>query len=115
MPSFDVGSGKLNNRASSRTSLQSPEESHQINIWCYKVYHKNPWDIVSNTSKAYVIQTKVCAKRLHVVMVPLAPNPDFIGRSDILEMLEETFAHKNNAPKRRGSSQLSLYGLGGVG
>lgn len=47
-------------------------------------------------------------------IVPYPSNPDFVGRSKILEELKDSLGHKQGTS---GTSQprVSLFGLGGVG
>jgi hypothetical protein len=53
----------------------------------------------------------------NLVLVPYKQNPDFVGRSDILDKIKLQFGlgqkpeHDLSQPRRR----VSLYGLGGVG
>lgn len=48
------------------------------------------------------------------VLVPHAYNPDFIGRSDILEKLKHQLGHGQHQPSRE-PRMAALLGLGGIG
>ncbi|KAK4233048.1 P-loop containing nucleoside triphosphate hydrolase protein, partial [Achaetomium macrosporum] len=46
-------------------------------------------------------------------LVPYTPNPDFVGRSDILEKLKDQLGHSQ--PQSKWHLRAALYGLGGIG
>ncbi|KAK4233072.1 hypothetical protein C8A03DRAFT_39245 [Achaetomium macrosporum] len=46
-------------------------------------------------------------------LVPYTCNPDFVGRSDILEKLKDQLGHRQ--PQSKWHLRAALYGLGGIG
>ncbi|KAF4873845.1 hypothetical protein CGCSCA1_v006851 [Colletotrichum siamense] len=50
-------------------------------------------------------------------IVPYNENPDFVGRSEILERLKDLFGHRDtdHRPGSKPRSRVALQGLGGVG
>jgi hypothetical protein len=50
---------------------------------------------------------------MRVVLVPYTCNPDFVGRSDILEKLKDQLGHRQ--PQSKWHLRAALYGLGGIG
>jgi len=50
---------------------------------------------------------------MRVVLVPYTCNPDFVGRSDILEKLNDQLGHRQLQTKSH--LRAALYGLGGIG
>ncbi|KAF4412182.1 Aminodeoxyfutalosine nucleosidase [Colletotrichum fructicola] len=50
-------------------------------------------------------------------IVPYNENPDFVGRSEILERVKDLFGHSDtyHRPGSRPRSRVALHGLGGVG
>ncbi|EQB53738.1 hypothetical protein CGLO_06529 [Colletotrichum gloeosporioides Cg-14] len=52
-----------------------------------------------------------------VFIVPYSENPDFIGRSEILERVQDLFGHSDtyHRPGSKPRSRVALHGLGGVG
>ncbi|KAK3896357.1 hypothetical protein C8A05DRAFT_20645, partial [Staphylotrichum tortipilum] len=50
---------------------------------------------------------------MRVVLVPYTCNPDFVGRSDILEKLKDQLSHRQL--QTRWHLRAALYGLGGIG
>ncbi|KAK4163360.1 hypothetical protein QBC43DRAFT_213359 [Cladorrhinum sp. PSN259] len=70
----------------------------------------------------YVVQISIFARvvadrLLCSVIVPYASNPDFIGRSEILERLKAQLGHtkREEASERTSQGGAGLYGLGGIG
>ena len=57
------------------------------------------------------------ANSLCSVIVPYSSNPDFIGRTEILEKLKVQLGHTDgeHASKRTSQGRAGLYGLGGIG
>ncbi|SPJ74909.1 uncharacterized protein FTOL_04640 [Fusarium torulosum] len=56
-------------------------------------------------------------KSAHVAhcLVPYSYNPDFVGRSEILELLKDQLGHTNTQPQSKGHLRAALHGLGGIG
>ncbi|KAJ3461974.1 hypothetical protein MRS44_010527 [Fusarium solani] len=48
-------------------------------------------------------------------LIPYTSNPDFVGRSDILESLKDQLGHSESMPRNKAHLRASLCGLGGVG
>ncbi|KXX83370.1 Kinesin light chain [Madurella mycetomatis] len=48
-------------------------------------------------------------------IVPYASNPDFIGRSEILEQLKRELGHGQSPTRSTSQPRVSLCGLGGIG
>ncbi|KAF5506502.1 hypothetical protein CGCS363_v005343 [Colletotrichum siamense] len=50
-------------------------------------------------------------------IVPYNENPDFVGRSEVLERVKDLFGHSDtyHRPGRKPRSRVALHGLGGVG
>ncbi|WYZ37727.1 hypothetical protein EsH8_II_001233 [Colletotrichum jinshuiense] len=48
-------------------------------------------------------------------LVPYNENPDFIGRSEILDQLKQQFGHDQQQTLTKRRSRIALYGLGGIG
>ncbi|KAK3332561.1 hypothetical protein B0T19DRAFT_415984 [Cercophora scortea] len=57
------------------------------------------------------------AARQRIVLVPYPGNPDFVGRTDILDRLKDHLGHlqSETATKIKRQSRVAVYGLGGVG
>lgn len=58
--------------------------------------------------------TLTCINRC-IVLVPYNENPDFVGRSDILEDLMQQFGYKQLQGSFKPRSRVSICGLGGIG
>lgn len=52
---------------------------------------------------------------LQIVLVPYTSNPDFVGRSSILDQLKDVLGHGLAQAIGTSHPRASLYGLGGVG
>ncbi|EMT62469.1 Protein SERAC1 [Fusarium odoratissimum] len=48
-------------------------------------------------------------------LIPYTFNPDFVGRSEILDLLKSQLEDLEPQSKRKGHRRAALYGLGGVG
>ncbi|KAF4999831.1 hypothetical protein FGRMN_2211 [Fusarium graminum] len=48
-------------------------------------------------------------------LIPYGCNPDFVGRSEILEMLKTQLGHTGTRSQRRAHFRAALHGLGGIG
>ncbi|KAM0425245.1 hypothetical protein ACHAPT_009562 [Fusarium lateritium] len=48
-------------------------------------------------------------------LIPYTSNPDFVGRSDIIESLKDLLGHSEPALRNKAHLRVSLCGLGGVG
>ena len=51
---------------------------------------------------------------MDIVISPYPRNPDFIGRSDILQQLKDKLGHSKQADGTF-NLRVSLFGLGGIG
>ena len=49
-----------------------------------------------------------------IVLVPYPSNPDFVGRSSVLEQLKEQLGPAE-VTSSTAQARVSLYGLGGIG
>jgi len=49
------------------------------------------------------------------VIVPYTDNPQFIGRSEILEQLKRQLGHQKPRNNNHSHFRIALYGLGGIG
>ena len=47
--------------------------------------------------------------------MPYSYNPDFVGRSEILEVLKSQLGHTGIESQSKGNRKAALHGLGGVG
>ncbi|KAM0244378.1 hypothetical protein ACHAP5_006285 [Fusarium lateritium] len=56
-------------------------------------------------------------KSAHVAhcLIPYTYNPDFVGRSEILELLRDQLGHTNTQSRSKGHLRAALHGLGGIG
>ncbi|WZH48136.1 uncharacterized protein QYS62_009302 [Fusarium acuminatum] len=56
-------------------------------------------------------------KSAHVAhfLIPYTYNPDFVGRSEILELLRDQLGHTNPQSQSKGHLRAALHGLGGIG
>lgn len=48
-------------------------------------------------------------------LIPYTSNPDFVGRSGIIESLKDQLGHSDAMPRNKAHLRASLCGLGGVG
>ncbi|KAI6777054.1 hypothetical protein HG530_000999 [Fusarium avenaceum] len=48
-------------------------------------------------------------------LVPYTYNPDFVGRSEVLELLRDQLGHTTPQSQNKGHSRAALHGLGGIG
>ncbi|WAO93126.1 DUF676 domain-containing protein [Fusarium falciforme] len=48
-------------------------------------------------------------------LIPYTSNPDFVGRSDVIESLKDQLGHAESTPRNKAHLRASLCGLGGVG
>ncbi|KAF5667624.1 hypothetical protein FHETE_5682 [Fusarium heterosporum] len=48
-------------------------------------------------------------------LIPYGCNPDFVGRSEILELLKTQLGHTGARSQRKAHFRASLHGLGGIG
>ncbi|KAG5662198.1 hypothetical protein KAF25_004437 [Fusarium avenaceum] len=56
-------------------------------------------------------------KNAHVAhcLVPYTYNPDFVGRSEVLELLRDQLGHTTPQSQNKGHLRAALHGLGGIG
>ncbi|KAH7012722.1 LOW QUALITY PROTEIN: P-loop containing nucleoside triphosphate hydrolase protein [Microdochium trichocladiopsis] len=52
---------------------------------------------------------------MEAVLVPYTWNPDFVGRSDVLEKLKSQLGHGQPQSSGKQHRRVALYGLGGIG
>ncbi len=50
-----------------------------------------------------------------IVLVPYTSNPNFVGRSEILEQLKSRLGHEEPQAGSKPQPRVSLFGLGGIG
>ncbi|KAK4117981.1 hypothetical protein N657DRAFT_659810 [Parathielavia appendiculata] len=75
--------------------------------------HRNHMDMTKFASVDDPGFLAVCGELRRPVLVPYTCNPDFVGRSDILEKLKDQLGHSQ--PQSKWHLRAALYGLGGIG
>ncbi|KAJ4326683.1 hypothetical protein N0V84_002909 [Fusarium piperis] len=48
-------------------------------------------------------------------LIPYTSNPDFVGRSEVIESLKDQLGHSDPMPRNKAHLRASLCGLGGIG
>lgn len=80
----------------------------ELKRWVKKIEHQGPTEPKSHLPGQV---TEVVPHYL----IPYTSNPDFVGRSDILESLKDQLGHSESIPRNKAHLRASLCGLGGVG
>jgi hypothetical protein len=77
-----------------------------------KRVHSKVHDVRSGT---FITQTQLSSKLKATVIVPYLSNPDFVGRSEILDELKHYFGLGQQQEGATPQARAALFGLGGIG